>query len=46
MGLFAIEAVMCIRQYSVLLQQTQTIVPAQASFQHNRIIVHREEISQ
>jgi hypothetical protein len=46
MGLFALKAVMFIRQYSALLHQTQTIVPAQASLHHNRIIVHREEIAQ
>jgi hypothetical protein len=46
MGLYAIEAVMFMRQYSVLLHLAVTIVPAQESFQHNRIVVHYEEMAQ
>jgi hypothetical protein len=46
MGLYAIEVVMFFRHYSVLLHLAQTIVPAQESFQHNRIVVHHEKMAQ
>jgi hypothetical protein len=46
MGLYALEAVMFIKQYSVFFRLAQIIVPAQESFQHNRIIIHHEEVVQ